>query len=71
MIVTPRITISEKSFENLLCLKYPFEQLTKSHYQECLDEGEVKNMTLYYFNDAHCATWMEGEGWEFVDAAET
>ena len=30
-----------------------------------------QKMTLYYFKDVHCATWLNGEGWEFEVTQES
>ena len=73
--VSERIKITKTKFEQMLIAKHTFEHLTATMVKEpvwMLPKGRSKksgstyvNLTLYYVDDVHCATWMEGEGWEY------
>ena len=71
MSATERIKITKSDFERMLWKKYAGNQLTKQHFDERTGFDEYDNpvyarLTLYYSDDVHCATWMNGEGWEFA-----
>ena len=69
---TTRIKITKHVFEQMLIAKHSIESLTASTVEERTDLDEFGDwiyttLTLYYADGEHCATWMGGEGWEFVD----
>jgi len=46
---------------------------THREEQDVDDFGQpiYQKMTLYYFKDVHCATWLNGTGWEFEVTQES
>jgi len=63
---TPRIKITKWKFREMLLAKHK-GQVEHSPYSENLYDGNPPaQMTLYYSPEGHCATWMNGEGWEFI-----
>ena len=59
-----KIKISKKDFEMKLLKKFK-NKLSKAIIKEEYDEYKYHNVTCYYVNDKHIATWCEGKGWEF------
>ena len=76
---TKRKRITKKAFETVIESRYPNGVEARVHTEDHPD-GSSNRMTLYYevldeldkhgLQTRHCATWMEGEGWEFLAAGE-
>ena len=57
-------------FQRDLIKLHGLDNLSARKYKDEVDIDDYgtpiyKTLTLYYSNDTHCATWCEGEGWEF------
>lgn len=52
--------LTKREFEHKLVVGLGSEGLSQSPYVE-----EGKKLTLYYKNDRHVGTWMNGVGWVF------
>lgn len=71
----PRARITKKEFERkFMTVAHGRDCHVTPHAENCIDDDghpTIVNMSLYYIEDAHAATWMKGEGWIFSDEAIT
>ncbi len=71
----PRSRITKKSFEQkFMCVAAGRDCYVTPHTENSVDEDghpTIVNMSLYYIEDAHAATWLKGEGWIFSDEVIT
>lgn len=66
--MTTKFKTTKQNFQKMIVEKFSKGALSAERYSESVynmktSQPELQNMTLYYKNGKHIATWSNGNGW--------